>query len=147
MGNVGGEFLLYLGLLFFIYEVCLGNGQHAVFDQEFRVVFFQFIKKNLVALGYVRFVCRYHKQENTVAFNVPEEAHSDAPALVGALNDAGDIGHHEGAVVVVTDYAQVGFQGGESVVGNLGLGAGDGGQQGALPGVGETHQAYIGQHL
>jgi hypothetical protein len=37
-------------------------------------------------------------------------------------------------------------QGGEGVVGNLGPRVGDGGDQGALAGVGHAQQAHVGQH-
>ena len=78
---------------------------------------------------------------------MPEEAHADALAFVRALDDAGDIGHHEGTVVVVAHDAQVGLQRGEGVIGYLGLGRCDGGEEGALPGVGEAYEAHIGQHF
>ena len=52
---------------------------------------------------------------------------------------------NKGAVVKVAHNAQVGLQRGERIVGDFGFGRCDGGQEGALPGVGEAHQAHIGQ--
>ena len=46
-------------------------------------------------------------------------------ALAGALDDAGDVRHDEADALVHIDHAQIGVQGGEVVVGDLGLGLGD----------------------
>ncbi len=76
-----------------------------------------------------------------------QEAQAQAFALAGALDDAGDVGHHERAVVAVAHDAYLGLHGGEGIVGNLGAGRRYGGEQRALAGVGEAHEAHVGQQL
>ena len=73
--------------------------------------------------------------------------HAYPPPLVGAFNDAGNIGHHEGTVVVVAYDTQIGLQGGEGVGCNFRFGRSDSGQQGGFAGVGETYQTYVGQEF
>ena len=51
-----------------------------------------------------------------------EEAVAQAGALVRALDQAGDVGQHELLVADIDD-AEVGLQGREGIVGDLGLGA------------------------
>ena len=49
---------------------------------------------------------------------------AQAGALGGALDDAGDIGHDEGDPLLHINHPQIGEEGGEVVVGDLGLGLG-----------------------
>ena len=67
----------------------------------------------------------------------------EAPALGGALDEPGDVGDHQ-LVVVEAGHSEVGLEGGEGVVGDLGLGRRDPRDQGALAGVGEPHQGHVG---
>ena len=89
----------------------------------------------------------YHKEQHGVALDVAQEAGAQALALGRALDDAGNVGHHERFVVAVGHHAQVGHEGGEGVVGNLGLGGRYYRQQRALARVGEAHEAHVGQQL
>ena len=66
---------------------------------------------------------------------------------MGTLDDAGDVGHDEGDPLLHVDHTQVGEQGGEVVVGNLGPRLGHHGEQRGLAHVGETHQPHVGQQL
>ena len=54
------------------------------------------------------------------------------PARRGALDEAGEVGHHELGVVAQAHHAEVGLEGGEGVVGDLGLGGRDGGDERGL---------------
>ena len=76
-----------------------------------------------------------------------QEPQAQPLALVCALYDAGDVGNHKRAVVAVAHNAQTGFQGGECIVGNLGMGGAECGHQGRFAGIGETHQPDIGHNL
>ncbi len=81
------------------------------------------------------------------AFDVSEELVAEAGAGAGAFDQAGDVGHDEGAVEVELDDAEVGRFGGEGVVGDQRAGAGDAGEERALAGVGFAHQADVGDQL
>ena len=64
--------------------------------------------------------------------DVAEEVVAQARALACALDDAGDVGHDEADAVLHIDNPQVGKEGGEVVVGDLGLCPADHAQKGAL---------------
>ena len=145
--DVRRQFLLDLLPFFFVNEVRLRDGEDAVLHEQFGIVFLEFAEQDVVGFRDVRLVGGDHEQEHGVPFDVPEEARADAAALVRAFDDAGDVGHHERTVVIVLDDAQVRLQGGEGVVRDLGLGRCDGGEEGGLAGVGEAHEADIGQHF
>ena len=51
-------------------------------------------------------------------------------AFGSALDDAGNIRHHEGHALLHIDHTQIGIEGGEVVIGDLGAGIGGDGQQG-----------------
>ena len=68
-------------------------------------------------------------------------------AFGGTFDDARDVGHDEAAVVAVADDAEVGHQGGEGIVGDLRSGGRNDRQQGRFAGIGEAHEAHIGQQL
>ena len=76
-----------------------------------------------------------------------EEADADAAAFVGALDDAGNVGHYERTVVPVADDAEIGLQGGEGVIGDFRPGGGDAGEEGGFPGVGESDQTHVRENL
>ena len=54
-------------------------------------------------------------------FNMPQEIVPQAPSFGCPFNDPGYICHHEASEVTVFDDAEVGFEGGEFVVGNFGF--------------------------
>ena len=66
----------------------------------------------------------HHMDQQTAAVDVPQEVVAQAGALAGALDDAGDVRHDEADALIHVHHAQVGEQGGEVVVGDLGLGLG-----------------------
>ena len=69
---------------------------------------------------------------------------AEALALGRPLDQAGDVGHGVVGLVVGPDHAQVGLEGGERVVGDLGLGRRDPRDQGRLAHVGEADQGHVG---
>jgi hypothetical protein len=72
---------------------------------------------------------------------------AEAVALVRAFDQAGHVGHDEAPVVAQPHDAQVGYQRGEGVVGDLGPRRRDARDHRRLAGVGKAHQADVGQQL
>ena len=72
--------------------------------------------------------------EDAGPLDVPEEFMPESDALVGALDEAGDVNHDE-CLASVLDHAERGFEGGEGVVGNPGPGGRHDGQKAGLSGV------------
>ena len=89
----------------------------------------------------------HHVDEQAAPVDVPQKVVAQAGALGGALDDAGDVGQNEGHPLLHVHHPQVGEQGGEVVVGDLGPGLAHHGEQGGLAHVGEAHQAHVGQEL
>ena len=65
----------------------------------------------------------------------------------GPLDQAGNIGHDKALFGPHTHHAQIGMQGGEGVVCNLGPCVAHGRNEGGLAGIGHAEQPHIGQHL
>ena len=86
-------------------------------------------------------------QQHGAAFDVAEEAVTEAGAFVGAFDQAGDVGYDELLGVAEADDAELGVERGEGVVGDLGAGGGDDGEEGALASVREADEADIGDEL
>ncbi len=82
------------------------------------------------------------------ALDVFEELDAEAGAEVRAFDEAGQVGDGEGLVVgrvADLDDAEVGFEGGEGVVGDLGLGGGEARDEGGLADVGVADEAGVGE--
>ena len=85
--------------------------------------------------------------------DMPQESCAKSRAFVRALDQSGQVGDDERPAdvpaghVVGRDDAQVRFERGERVVGNLGMRRRDARDQRGLPGVREAHQADVGQQL
>ncbi len=84
--------------------------------------------------------------QHRAPFQVTQEIQAETAAGGGAGDQAGHIGDGEG-VVTGGHHAQIGHQGGERVVGDLGFGRRDGGDQRGLARRRETDQADIGDGL
>ena len=72
---------------------------------------------------------------------------AESLAFVGALDQPGDIRHDEAVVLPQLDDAQVGFEGGEGIVGDLGPDGGQAGQQGGFARVRVADQSHVGDQL
>ncbi len=70
-----------------------------------------------------------------------------APPLAGPLDETGEVGHDELGLVVEPHHAEVRLEGGEGVVGDLGLGGRDGGDERGLPDAREAHEGHVGHQL
>ena len=89
----------------------------------------------------------HHMDEQPAPVDVPQEVVAQAGPLRSPLDDAGDVGHDEGDPLLHIDHPQVGEQGGEVVVGDLGLGPAHHAEEGGLAHVGKAHQPHVGQQL
>ncbi len=81
------------------------------------------------------------------ALDVAEESVAEARAVLGAFDEAGDVGDDDSAVAFEFDDAKLRFERGEGIVGDLGPGGGDRSQQRALAGVGHADEADVGDQL
>ncbi len=82
------------------------------------------------------------------ALDVAEELDAEAGAEVGAFDEAGEVGDGEGlgvGEVADLDDAEVGFEGGEGVVGDFGFGGGESGDEGGFADVGVADEAGVGE--
>ena len=80
------------------------------------------------------------------ALDMAEKAGAEAGALAGPLDQPRKIGQHELLVMAAHD-AKLRLQGGERVVGDLGPGVRDRGEQGRLAGIGQSDEPGIGDQL
>ena len=78
--------------------------------------------------------------------HVAQEVVAEALAFAGAFDQAGNVGDGE-ADFAGLDHTEVGDQGGERVVGDLGPGSGHGGDEAGLAGGREAHQGDVGDGL
>ena len=81
------------------------------------------------------------------AFDVPQKIVAETGPGVRPLNEAGDVGQNHTAIVVQLHHSQVGSQGGERIVGDLGASGADRGKQGRFTGVGDANDAHVGNEL
>ena len=81
--------------------------------------------------------------EHARAFDVTQELQPQPLSLMRPFDDAGNIGHHERAVIREGHNAEVGLKRGKRVVGNFWAGRRDDGEQGGLSGVRLPHQADV----
>ena len=76
-----------------------------------------------------------------------QKADTEARPLRGPLDQAGDIGDHKAAQAVNPHHPEVGHQGGEGIIGHLGLGGGYRPDKGGFAGIGQPQQTHIRQHF
>ena len=90
----------------------------------------------------------YEVDEDGCALDVAEELDAEACAEVGAFDEAGHVGDGEAEVVggvADLDDAEVGLEGGEGVVGDLGAGGGEARDERGFADVGEADEAGVGE--
>src|SRR4029077_19123530 len=86
-------------------------------------------------------------QQYTAALDMAKEAVAEADALMGAFDQARNVGEHEFSAADI-DHAELRMQGGERVIGDLRLGGADGGEKRRFsrvrkaddPGIGDQFQ-------
>ena len=107
----------------------------------------QLVEQDFILAADVIGVAGHHEEQQRVALDVTKETQTEAASLAGTLDDAGDVGHHERLIVAIGHDAQRGFHRCERIVGNLRAGIRQCTHQRRLAGIGESHEADIGQQL
>ena len=72
---------------------------------------------------------------------------SEPPSIGGTLDETGDVGDDELKVVLESDDTEVRFKSCEGVIGNLGLGGRDPGDERRLTHIGKADEGHIGHQL
>src|SRR6185312_17328619 len=96
-------------------QVCLGEQDDMVLPGQLRTVRFDFQAQPLIGGLRVFAVEWNQKREHPGALYVLQEAETESLALVGSLDDPGDVGHDERAMPGECDHAEVGLERGEGV--------------------------------
>jgi hypothetical protein len=76
-----------------------------------------------------------------------EELMAETTSFRRTFDQSGDIGNNERLPFIHTDDAEVRHEGREGIVGDLGAGGADAGDQGRLPGIRKSYQTDIGEEL
>ncbi len=87
-----------------------------------------------------------HVDDERCALDVSQELVPEPLAFAGALDEAGNVGHDEGPLAG-PDHTEVGDEGGEGIVGDLGARRTHATDEGALPDAGHPHQGRVGEQL
>src|SRR5206468_4532220 len=90
---------------------------------------------------------RDKEREQPRAFDVAEELKAQAAALVRSLDDSRDVGGNERAIVAELHDSEIGTQGREWILGDLGTGRGNNRQQRRLPSVWLPDETDVGDEL
>src|SRR5215472_13652498 len=85
--------------------------------------------------------------QNSAPLDVPQKLIPQTGARTCALNEAGNVSHHERTTILVRYHSQVWDQRGERISGDLRTCARDPGNQRALTRVGKPHQTDVRQQL
>ena len=131
------------------HEVGLGEHEHARQRRQLGAVGGELGLDRRVVVRRVGAVERReveHVDEHPAALDVGQEVVAETGALRGALDQPGDVGDDQLAVVGL-DGAEDRLERRERVVGDLRLGAGEAGDERGLAGVGHADQADVGEEL
>src|SRR5690606_18205081 len=112
-------------------------------DRVQRHLVAQLVEHRLWILG----VEWHQESQHPSPLDVLQELQAEATALVGSLDDAGDVGHHERARARQPDDAEIRLQRREGIVGDLGTRGTDYRQQGAFSRIRFADKANIGDQL
>ena len=88
-----------------------------------------------------------HHEQDPGSLDVTKELMAETATLARALDQAGDVGQHHLEPVVHPHHAEVRFEGGERVVGDLGLGRRHTADEGRLADVREADDGHVGHEL
>ena len=131
----------------FVCKVAFRDGQNAVFVHQLGVVFLQLVEQDVVFLFHIFSDGGHHEQQGRIAFNMSQESDAQSFAFGSTFDNAGNVGHDETAVSAIADNAEVGYQSGERIICNFGLGRRNHREQCRLACIGEAHQSDISQQL
>ncbi len=85
-------------------------------------------------------------EQDTGPLYVTQEPIAEALAVVSALDQARKIGKDKAVQVELHD-AELRYESGEGIVRNARAGSGDPGKKSRFPGVGQTDDSHVGDHL
>ncbi len=145
--DIAGKKRAHLRNEFGIQHIAFGDGKKPPLVEKFGIIEFELVEEDVVLGADVGTVGRDHKQKDRITLDVAQEAGADPFTLVGTLDDAGDVGHHERMTVANLDDTEVGFERGEGIVGDLRTGGGNSGEKGGFTGIGETYQTDVGENF
>ena len=153
LGKVFPEVLDGIG----VHSVTFGNAQHTRLREQFGVIFTQFVEQDLVlaqdSVGRADSAFqvvgrgRNEEQQDSVAFDMPQETESQTFAFGCPLDDSGDVRHAERLFVAIGDNAQLRRKCSERIVGYLGFGGADYREERRFACIGEAHEAHVRQNL
>ena len=86
-------------------------------------------------------------QQELGSFDMLQKAVAQTATQSRAFHESGDIGHHQGLLIIKGHDAQIGDQRSEWVAAHLGTGLGEAGEKCRFPCVGQTHQTHICQEF
>ncbi|OPZ01076.1 MAG: hypothetical protein BWZ09_02808 [Alphaproteobacteria bacterium ADurb.BinA305] len=131
-------------------QVGLVQHQPALARGQRRAEAFELTLDGAHGLDRIRTVERRHVhqvQQQARARQVLEETDAEARAFRGALDQPGNVGDHEAAVLPHAHHAEVRHQRREGVVGDLGFRGRDRADESRLARIGHAEQAHVGQYL
>ena len=128
-------------------QVALGEHHDVGFGEQRLAVRLHLGAQSIVHRLWVGRIERNQEGEQPGALDMLQETKTQPLPQVRTFDDAGNVRDDEGAVAAQAHHAEVGLEGRERVVGDLGPGRGDDGEQGALAGVGLSHQSHVGDEL
>ena len=106
-------------LQFVIEEVALRDGKNPLLVEHLGIEVAQFAKQHLIFMLDIICIARYHEKQEGVAFDMTQEAKSQATAFGSAFDDARNVGHHEALSISVRHDTERRFHGGEGIACNL----------------------------
>ena len=127
-------------------QVLLGDDHRHRPQQERRVMLAQLGLDGVPIADRVRSPSVDNRHQHAGPLRVAQEGMSQPTTLGGTLDQARQVGDHDSAPRPL-DHAQVGPDGGERIVTDLGRGGGQRRQQRGLPGIGRSDQSDVGDQL
>src|SRR5690242_341460 len=98
--------------------------------QQLGIVLLEFIDQYLKFFFMIIAVGRYQKKKNRVSFNMPEKTMTQTFPFCSSFNDTRKIGDTKTSSITVFNHTQVGCNGGECIISDLGFGSGNNREQG-----------------
>ena len=130
---------------FLIEHIALGNCQHPLFVQHFRIECTQFVQQDIIFFTDIITVRRNHKQQQGVAFDMTQETESQTFTLTGSLDNSRNVRHYKRFPIMIGNDTQIRFECRKRIIGNLRFGSRNGRKQGRLSRIRESYQTDVGK--